>query len=125
VRGVRFPVACAGLQFVEIRDPAGSTKGYFSLTEAEIKADAMWFASEGLKVSFVNTSLLKFAWPGSEPARTQPEERAARKKRLATEKSRWDGRMEDLQKAIRCAQIMGCDKVRAHRERGLTCQRTF
>src|SRR5580700_8201693 len=101
-----------GLQFVEIRNPAGSKKEYFSLTEAEIKADAVWFAREGLKVSFVNTSLLKFAWPGSEPARKQSEEPAAREKRLAAEKARWDGRMGDLQKAIRCAQIMGCDKVR-------------
>jgi hypothetical protein len=109
-----------GLQFVEIRNPAGSRKEYFSLTEAEIKTDAMWFAREGLKVSFVNTSLLKFAWPGSEPgskpgsepARKQPEEPAAREKRLAAEKSQWDARLEDLQKAIRCAQIMGCDKVR-------------
>ena len=101
-----------GLHFVEIRNPAGSKKEYFSLTEAEIKTDAMWFAREGLKVSFVNTSLLKFAWPGSEPARKRPEEPAAREKRLAAEKARWDGRMADLQKAIRCAQIMGCDKVR-------------
>jgi hypothetical protein len=101
-----------GLQFVEIRNPAGSKKEYFSLTEAEIKADAMWFAREGLKVSFVNTSLLKFTWPGSEPARKRSEEPAAREKRLAAEKARWDGRMGDLQKAIRCAQIMGCDKVR-------------
>jgi hypothetical protein len=101
-----------GLQFVEIRNPAGSKKEYFSLTEAEIKSDAMWFGREGLKVSFVNTSLLKFAWPGSEPARKRPEEPAAREKRLAAEKARWDGRMGDLQKAIRCAQIMGCDKVR-------------
>src|ERR1700722_12767695 len=101
-----------GLQFVEIRNPAGSKKEYFSLTEAEIKADAVWFAREGLKVSFVNTSLLKFAWPGSEPARKRPEEPAAREKRLATEKARWDSRMEDMRKAIRCAQIMGCDKVR-------------
>jgi len=101
-----------GLQFVEIRNPAGSKKEYFSLTEAEIKADAMRFAREGLKVSFVNTSLLKFAWPGSEPARKRPEEPDAREKRLAAEKMRWDRRMDDLQKAIRCAQIMGCDKVR-------------
>ncbi len=101
-----------GLQFVEIRNPAGSKKEYFSLTEPEIKADAALFAKEGLKVSFVNTSLLKFAWPGSEPARKRPEEPAAREKRLASEKARWEGRMDDLHKAIRCAQIMGCDKVR-------------
>lgn len=101
-----------GLQFVEIRNPPGVKKEYFTLTEAEIKADAIRFAKEGLKVSFVNTSLLKFGWPGTEPVRKRPEEPDARDKRLATEKARWDRRMEDLGKILRCAQIMGCDKVR-------------
>ena len=101
-----------GLQFVEIRNPPGNRKEYFQLTEPEIKADALRFKNEGLKVSFINTSLLKFGWPGSEPVRRRPEEPAAREKRLAGEKARWDNRIEDLRKAIRCAQIMGCDKVR-------------
>jgi len=101
-----------GMSNVEIRNPAGSKKEYFSLTEAEIRVDALRFAKEGLKVSFVNTSLLKFGWPGSEPVRRRPEEPDAREKRLASEKARWDKRLDDLHKAIRCAQIMGCDKVR-------------
>jgi len=101
-----------GMSDVEIRNPAGSKKEYFSLTEAEIRVDALRFAKEGLKVSFVNTSLLKFGWPGSEPVRRRPEEPDAREKRLASEKARWDKRLDDLRKAIRCAQIMGCDKVR-------------
>jgi hydroxypyruvate isomerase len=101
-----------GLQFVEIRNPPGSKKEYFSLSEPEIKVDALRFRNEGIKVSFVDTSLLKFGWPGSEPVRETPEEPAAREKRLASEKARWDHRMEDLQKALRCAQIMGADKVR-------------
>jgi sugar phosphate isomerase/epimerase len=101
-----------GLQFVEIRNPPGSRKEYFSLSEPEIKVDAVRFRNEGLKVSFVNTSLLKFGWPGSEPVRRRPEEPAAHEKRLASEKALWDRRMEDLRKALRCAQIMGADKVR-------------
>ena len=101
-----------GLQFIEFRNPPGSKKEYFTLTEPEIKADAIRFQKEGLKVSFLNTSLLKFAWPGMEPVRKRPEEPEAREKRLAGEKERWDQRMDDLHKAIRCAQIMGCDKVR-------------
>ncbi len=101
-----------GLQFIELRNPPGSKKEYFALTEPEIKADAIRFNKEGLKVSFLNTSLLKFTWPGSEPVRRRPEEPDAREKRLAAEKDRWDHRMEDLRKVIRCAQIMGCDKVR-------------
>ena len=103
-----------GLQWVEIRDRKnpGNRKEYFTLTEPEIKADALRFSNEGLKVSFINTSLMKFTWPGMEGARKRPEDAAAREKRLATEKARFDRRAEDLQKAIRCAQIMGCDKVR-------------
>ncbi len=101
-----------GLQFVELRNPPGDRREYFTLTEPEIRADAARFAKEGLKVSFINTSLLKFGWPDSDPVRRRPEEPAAREKRLASEKARWDRRIEDLHKAIRCAQIMGCEKVR-------------
>ena len=103
-----------GLRNVEIRDrhTAERRKEYFTLTEAEIKADAIRFSKEGLKVSFINTSLMKFTWPGMEPPRRRPEDAAAREKRLASEKARFDNRMEDLEKAIHCAQWMGCDKVR-------------
>jgi L-ribulose-5-phosphate 3-epimerase len=105
-----------GMQNVELRNPPknepNGKKEYFMLTEAEIKADAARFKSEGLQVSFINTSLLKFAWPDTEPVRRRPEEPEAREKRIAGEKARWARRMEDLQLAIRCAQMMGCDKVR-------------
>lgn len=105
-----------GMQNVEIRNPpkneTNAKKEYFALTEPEIKADAIRFAKEGLKVSFVNTSLLKFTWPGSEAARKRAETPEVREKRLAMEKERWANRMQDLQKAIRCAQIMGADKMR-------------
>jgi sugar phosphate isomerase/epimerase len=101
-----------GLQFIELRNPPGSKKEYFTLTEPEIKADAIRFQKEGLKVSFLNTSLLKFTWPGAEPARPREENAGAREKRLADEKARWDRRMDDLRLILRCAQIMGCDKAR-------------
>jgi sugar phosphate isomerase/epimerase len=101
-----------GLQFVEIRNPPGNRKEYFTLNDAEIKADALRFKKEGLKVSFVNTSLMKFTWPGSEPARKRQETPESREKRLAADKARWDRRMDDLKRALHCAQLMGCDKVR-------------
>jgi sugar phosphate isomerase/epimerase len=103
-----------GLTNIEIRDRRleNSRREYFQLSEAEIKTDALRFQKEGLKVSFVNTSLLKFTWPGTEPARRRPETPEAREKRLAAEKLRWDRRLDDLRKAINCAHIMGCDKVR-------------
>src|SRR5687768_8376229 len=61
-----------GLSFIEIRNVPGKRE-YFQMPEAEIKADALRFAKEGLKVSFVNTSLMKFTWPGSEAARPRSE----------------------------------------------------
>ena len=105
-----------GMKFIELRNPPknepNGRKEYFQLSDAEMKKDATRFAGEGLKVSFLNTSLLKFTWPDTEPARKRNEDAAAREKRLAGEKARWDNRMEDLKKAVNCAQIMGCDKVR-------------
>jgi len=102
------------LTHVEIRDrhTVESRKEYFTLTEGEIKADATRFKQEGLHVTFVNTSLMKYTWPGMEPPQRRPETAEAREKRLASEKARFDNRMEDLRKAIHCAQWMGCDKVR-------------
>jgi hypothetical protein len=101
-----------GLQWVELRNEPSLKMEYFTLPEAQVKADALRFAREGLKVSFINTSLLKFAWPGTEPKRMRPETPEAKEKRLASEKERFDRRMDDLQKAIQCAHTMGCDKVR-------------
>ena len=71
-----------GMQNVEIRNSPGK-KEYYLLPESEIKADAELFAKEGLKVSFVNTGLLKYTWPGTEPLRRRPETPEARDKRIA------------------------------------------
>src|SRR5689334_17029818 len=101
-----------GLQYIELRSAPGERKEYVALPEEKIKAHAVRFASEGLKVSFLNTGMLKYAWPGMEPVRRRPESDEARAKRTAAEKVRWDERMESLKRSIRCAQTMGCDKVR-------------
>jgi hypothetical protein len=87
----------SGMQFVEVRNQPGSNREYATGREADMQAAASHLANDKLKVSVVNTSLLKFAWPGG-PA--------------APDQARWDRRMDDLQKALRCAQIMGADKLR-------------
>jgi sugar phosphate isomerase/epimerase len=87
----------AGMLFVEVRNQPGSNREYAAGREADMQATVSHLANESLKVSVVNTSLLKFAWPGG-PA--------------APDQARWDRRMEDLQKALRCAQVMGADKLR-------------
>jgi sugar phosphate isomerase/epimerase len=88
-----------GLLFVEVRNQPGSDREYATGREADMDADATHLANEKVKVSVVDTSLLKFAWPGSPGGRAAPDQ------------ARWDRRMDDLHKAFRCAQIMGSDKV--------------
>jgi sugar phosphate isomerase/epimerase len=89
-----------GLQSVEVRNQPGTSREYAAGREADMQADAAHLANENVKVSVVNTTLLKFAWPGTGPAGTPPDQ------------ARWDRRMDDLRKALRCAQIMSCDKLR-------------
>lgn len=86
-----------GMLFVEVRNQPGSNREYATGREADMKAAATQLTIENVKVSVVNTSLLKFTWPGGQSAPDQ---------------ARWDRRMDDLQKALRCAHIMGADKLR-------------
>jgi sugar phosphate isomerase/epimerase len=103
-----------GLRWIELRNVPGSKPGkeYAFLSEAEVKEAATSFASNGLKVSFVNTGLLKFTWPGTEPLRKKPEADTARTKRLADEQKHWDARKDDVHRACVSANILGCDKLR-------------
>jgi len=103
-----------GLRWIELRDVPGSkpAREYAFLSEAEVKEAAASFAANGLKVSFVNTGLLKFAWPGTEPVRKRPETDEAKSKRLASEQKRWDARKDDVHRACVAANILGCDKTR-------------
>ena len=77
-------------------------------TSAVIKELGASLAANKLKVSFMNTSLLKFTWPGMEPVRPPCGDTPEKKeKRVATEKVRFDRRMEDLGKALTAAKIIG------------------
>ncbi len=93
-----------GLKWIELRNIPGSKPGreYAFCPEAELKAAAASFAQAGVQVSFINTPLLKFAWPGTEPVHARPE----------TDSKRWDRRREDFTKAVNAAKILGCDKIR-------------
>jgi L-ribulose-5-phosphate 3-epimerase len=101
-----------GLKFIELRGHREKKKEYAFLSEPELKAEAVTFARQGLKVSFLNTSLLKFTWPGTERASRRQETGEARARRLESERIRFDRRIEDLKKAISAAQILGTDKIR-------------
>jgi hydroxypyruvate isomerase len=99
------------LQFLELRNVPGG-KEYSFLPEDEVKLAAADFERNGIRISFMNSSLLKFAWPGTEPVRRRPETEQARAKRLQTESTRFERRMDDLRTAIRNCHILGVDLLR-------------
>jgi L-ribulose-5-phosphate 3-epimerase len=99
------------LQFLELRNVPGG-KEYSFLPEDEVKLAAADFARNGIRISFMNSSLLKFGWPGTEPVRRRAETDQASEKRLQTEAARFERRMDDLRTAIRNCHILGVDLLR-------------
>ena len=87
-------------------------KEYSFIPEDQAKLAAADFARNGIRISFMNSSLLKFGWPGTEPVRRRPETDEARAKRLLTESARFERRMDDLRTAIRNCHILGVDLLR-------------
>jgi L-ribulose-5-phosphate 3-epimerase len=100
------------LRWVELRRVPETRREYAWLPEPEVKAAAASLKRHGLRVSFLNTSLLKFTWPGTQYVRRREETPEARDKRLAAEQLRFDRRLDDLRTAIRNARILGVDKIR-------------
>jgi L-ribulose-5-phosphate 3-epimerase len=104
-----------GLGWVELRDVPGKKegqRGYIFQPEADLKAAALALKQNNLKVSFLNTGLLKFQMPGTEPAKPRAETPEQQAQRAARDRQQFDRRLEDLAKAIRCAEIFETDKIR-------------
>lgn len=101
------------LKWLELRDvPGDRRKNYFFMDEGPLTEAAKQFADNGIGISFLNTNLLKFALPGTEPIRRRPETPEVRAERMAREQARFDNREQDVRKCIRSAQILKCRNVR-------------
>ena len=92
------------LKWLELRDVPGMTGGpkeYFQQPVEFLKQAAAEFKTEGIRISFLNTSLLKYGMPDVEypNPRTRPS-------------PRFEKRTEELKKAMEAAHILGTDKVR-------------
>ncbi|MBL0157872.1 MAG: sugar phosphate isomerase/epimerase [Bryobacterales bacterium] len=101
-----------GIQWVELRGVPGGGGTYAFLEEDKLRAVAQELKDAGLRVSFLNTPMLKFTLPGTEPARKRVETEDAKTKRLEREKQQFERRIDDLRKAIRAAHIFGVKGVR-------------
>jgi sugar phosphate isomerase/epimerase len=97
-----------GIQWLELRTcRAGRERNqgkgeYFKLPEADLKASAEAFRRANLRVSFLNTSMLKYALPGAP---------LANERHRASER-RYEQRQAELEQAIRAARIFGASKIR-------------
>jgi L-ribulose-5-phosphate 3-epimerase len=102
-----------GMQWLELRDvPGNKGHNYYLGEESFVRSAAKQFADAHVRISFLNTNLLKFGLPGTEPVRRTPEKPEARAARLERDKARFDRREDDLRKCIKSAQILGCKHVR-------------
>ncbi len=100
------------VKFVELRGVPGGGGTYAFLDESKLLPAAKELADAGLTVSFLNTPMLKFGMPGTEPARRRTETAEQKTKRQDREKQQFDQRLEDLRKAIRAAHIFKVHDVR-------------
>ncbi len=101
-----------GLKWVELRGVPGGKLYYERIPDAELRIAAKELAAAGLRVSFLNTGMLKFGLPGTEPVRRRQETPEAKAKRQKSEQAAFDRRMEDLNRALHAAHVFGTDKVR-------------
>jgi sugar phosphate isomerase/epimerase len=105
-----------GLHWLELRSVRGGEgdwKGeYGFLPEAHVREAAKAFKDNGIRISYMDTSLLKFPFPGSQPVRKKPESEKSRAKHAAGDAEKFERRMDDLRKAIDAAHILGATNVR-------------
>lgn len=102
-----------GLKWVELRGIARGKGSYFTLEGDALKASARAFRAAGLGISFLNTGMLKYDLPGTEPARQRPNDTPeAKAKRAEYAQRRFETRMDDLRKAIQAAHAFDVNLIR-------------
>jgi xylose isomerase-like TIM barrel protein len=105
-----------GIPWLSLRDmpaPLGTKKtSYYSLEPDALKQAAKEFKDAGVGIAFLDTPFLKFGLPGTEPKRKNPEDAAAREKRIARDAIQFDKRLDHLRQGIRAGQAFGCTQLR-------------
>ncbi len=100
------------MRFIELRGVPGGRMSYEAMPDDQLRQAAGEFKQAGLRVSFLDASLLKHSLPGAEPARRTPEPAEARERRIKRDGEAFERRLEYLTRAFRAAKILGTDKVR-------------
>lgn len=100
------------VQWLELRGIPGARASYWEMEPAELQSAVREFRDAGLRISFLNTSMLKYDLPGSDPeVRGTPTPEALARRRQAGE-FRFANRMNELRKAIRAAHAFDVRTIR-------------
>jgi len=93
-----------GLSFIELRGVPGGGGRYDAQPRDFLREARKQFDDAGLRVSFLNTGLLKYKLPGTVPRNPKDARRDTQQ--------RFDHRLDNLKRSIEAAHILGVDKVR-------------
>ncbi len=107
-----------GLRWVELRgtpraqDRTRKSEDYFRMEPDQLRKVKADLHAAGLKVSFLNTGLLKFGLPGSDIKLSRPESPENKARREERQSTLYANRMKDLELAIRAAHILDVKQLR-------------
>ncbi len=100
------------MQWLELRNVPGGGGEYSRLDEAKLKQAAQTFKDAGVRISFLNTGMLKFSLPGTDIKTTRPETAEQKKARAERDQKRFDERMKWLADSVRACHILEVKDVR-------------
>lgn len=90
------------LQAIELRSVPGTKRGYWDLPPAEQRTFANECRDSGVNVSFIDSGLLAAPLPGTTPIKPPGP----------AEATRYDGRLEELNRVLDLAHTVGCHQIR-------------
>ncbi len=99
------------LSWVELRTEHGQM--YDRLPEAELKEARAKLSDHGLRVSFLNSAMLKFTLPGTQPVDKETFYEMAYKRMGLTPESMYRDRIDDLKRVLDAAHALGVNDVRS------------
>jgi sugar phosphate isomerase/epimerase len=100
------------MQWLELRNVPGEGGEYSRLDSAKLKQASQSFKENGIKISFLNTGMLKFSLPGSDVKTSRPETPEQKKARSERDQKRFDERMKWLEDSVRACHILEVKDVR-------------
>ena len=100
------------MQWLELRNVPGEGVEYSRLDEAKLKQAARTFKEAGIRISFLNTGMLKFSLPGTDIKTNRPETAEQKKTRTERDQKKFDERMKWLADSVRACHILEVKDVR-------------